>query len=255
MIAKSIHRFYWFGTCVRYLQDAPTNLLRAASHGGIVDNIEAFFRYIDELNLVVTKRTTNPLFEFTQTLSNLPPETILSEEQSDTLRGIIIKIRSTLEAEIRGFEAYVVTPKRYDVHRLLNDMGSLLALGVYQKLPLIAQFDLREAGTCIAFERSTAAAFHILRGTESVLREFYRQLIKQKRVELLWGPIITDIRKRRVGSNYSVLLDNLDNIRRSFRNPTQHPELTYTIDEVQDLLGLCIDVINRMGAILSVKAG
>lgn len=42
------------------------------------------------------------------------------------------------------------------------------------------------------------------------------------------------------------LLDNLDNIRVSFRNPTQHPEKRYDIDEAQDLFNLCIEVVNRM---------
>jgi hypothetical protein len=44
----------------------------------------------------------------------------------------------------------------------------------------------------------------------------------------------------------SPLLENLTNIRRSLRNPTQHPEKVYVIDDVQDLFGLCVDVIRRM---------
>jgi hypothetical protein len=42
------------------------------------------------------------------------------------------------------------------------------------------------------------------------------------------------------------LLNNLDNIREHYRNPTQHPDKVYDINEVQDLFGLCIDAINRM---------
>ena len=45
-----------------------------------------------------------------------------------------------------------------------------------------------------------------------------------------------------------VLLNNLDNIRQSFRNPTQHPEKIYDIQEVQDLWSLCVDVVNRMSS-------
>ncbi|MBI5022232.1 MAG: hypothetical protein HZB59_12415 [Ignavibacteriales bacterium] len=44
----------------------------------------------------------------------------------------------------------------------------------------------------------------------------------------------------------SSLLSNLDDIRITFRNPTQHPEKVYDIDEVQDLLGRCIDVVSRI---------
>src|SRR5258706_16076864 len=105
-------------------------------------------------------------------------------------------------------------------------------------MPPIAKYDVEEAGKCIAFERPTAAAFHLLRGTESVLKDFYCTMIKQKRCQLMWGPMVADLRKRPKTKKNIVLLDNLDNIRRSFRNPTQHPEKIYDIQEVQDLWGL-----------------
>jgi len=43
-----------------------------------------------------------------------------------------------------------------------------------------------------------------------------------------------------------LILDHLDHIRRSFRNPTQHPDKIYDIQEAQDLFGLCVDAVNRM---------
>lgn len=103
----------------------------------------------------------------------------------------------------------------------------------------------------MAFERPTAAAFHILRAAEDVLRSFYEKVVKQKRItSRMWGPIVIDLRKRTAMKNEAALLNNLDNIRASFRNPTQHPEKIYSMDEVQDLIFLCVDVINRMAAFL-----
>jgi len=61
----------------------------------------------------------------------------------------------------------------------------------------------------------------------------------------MWGNMIIGLNKRRdrkVG-----LLKRLEYIKDSFRNPTSHPEATYNIEGAQDLLGLCIDVINSMG--------
>lgn len=250
MIRRSIYRYYWFGTCVRYLQDALVgHTVLTAEPGGIRNNINAFFKYLDELGLVVTQRASPELSEFADALPDDEGAT-LSQEQSVRLIEIMGHIRRTLDAEIKGFEAYIVTPKRIDVSKLLNDTPSLLAPGVHSKLPEIAQFDLAEAGKCIAFERPTAAAFHILRGTEAVLVAFYEAIVRQKRVNRMWGPMVSDLKKRRKAKPYEVLLNNLDNIRLSFRNPTQHPELTYDIHEVQDLLALCIDAINRMARAL-----
>ena len=42
------------------------------------------------------------------------------------------------------------------------------------------------------------------------------------------------------------LLAQLDHIRASFRNPTQHPDAVYDIDEAQDLAFLSIDVLARL---------
>ncbi len=250
MIRRSIHHYYWFGTCSRYLQDALVgHPIRTKAGGGIRHNIDAFFRYLDELDLVVTRRVSRELSEFADALPDDEGAT-LSQEQSVRLMEIMGHVRRTLDAEIKGFEAYIVTPKRIDVSKLLNDTPSLLAPGVHSKLPEIAQFDLAEAGKCIAFERPTAAAFHILRGTEAVLVAFYEAIVRQKRVDRMWGPIVSDLKKRKKARPYEVLLNNLDNIRLSFRNPTQHPERIYDIHEVQDLWALCIDAINRMARAL-----
>ena len=236
MISRSIYQYYFFS-------------MRAMERGGIRDNIDSFFQYLDDLDLVVTRRASRVLSNFAATLPDAEGAT-LSPEQSALLTKIIARLRNTLDAEIEGFEAYIVTPKRLDVAKLLNDTPSLLAPGVHGKIPVIAQFDLAEAGKCMAFERPTAAAFHVLRATESVLVAFYEAIVRQKRVDRMWGPMVIDLKKRRKAKLYEVLLNNLDNIRRSFRNPTQHPELTYDIHEVQDLWALCIDVINRMAKAL-----
>jgi hypothetical protein len=44
----------------------------------------------------------------------------------------------------------------------------------------------------------------------------------------------------------AVVLQNLDHIRVSFRNPTQHPDKIYDIQEAQELFSLCIEAVNRM---------
>jgi len=141
--------------------------------------------------------------------------------------------------------AFIVTDKRIDVEKLLDEVAGLFAPGTFAKLPEIAQYDFAESGKCIAFERPTAAAFHCLRATEAVLRYYYCSLVKQRRPELMWGPMVDSLRRSRKNPP-AVLLSNLDNIRHSFRNPTAHPEARYDISEVQDLFNLCVEVVNRM---------
>ncbi|MEP6894964.1 MAG: hypothetical protein ABI986_05090, partial [Chloroflexota bacterium] len=87
----------------------------------------------------------------------------------------------------------------------------------------------------------------------SVLRAFFELHLK-KNNENLWGPMVKELRTKLTDADYMVLLNNLDNIRLSFRNPTQHPQKIYDIEEVQDLWGICVDVINRMAKDLPKNA-
>jgi len=250
MKTKSVLDYYWFGLCSRYIQDAKEGIF-IHGDGYILKNIDSFLDRLKELGLIVTSRAAKDLMKFRDSISKLPESTILDKQQADNLKKIMINLRSTLDAEIAGFEIYTVTPKILDVNKLLNDVGSLFAPEIFGRLPDIAQYDFIEAGKCIAFERPTAAAFHILRGTEAVLREFYCYHIRHNRVkDLMWGVIVTDMRTKARTKKNETLHSNLDNIRKSFRNPTQHPEKIYDISEVQDLWSICVEVINRMGKTL-----
>ena len=254
MEKKSISGYFFFGTSVRFLQDVKAEYkYEIFGQGGILQNIDKCLNALDELGLKVTKIAAWELRKFRGELAKISDKSsLLSEEQCVKLKQICITLRSTLEAELQTLEAFVVTPKRFDIDKLLNNIGSLMSPGIFSALPDIVRYDLTEAGKCITFGRPTAAAFHLLRGTEAVLRHFYCTLIHRKRVStLLWGDITKDLRTRKTTKKYTTLYNNLDNIRLSYRNPTQHPEATYDIDAVQDLLPLCFEVITRMTKIVS----
>jgi hypothetical protein len=223
----------------------------------VLDGIESFMLNLDELNLQVTRRAARDLVSFQKTIEKTEKGSVLDEEQAERLRKIMEDLEKTLLAELEGFNAYVVTPKRIDVTKLQTQPHLLFAPMVFKKLPPLAQFDIGEAGKCIVFELSTAAAFHLMRATEAVLREYYHFHVSRNRVKpLLWGSITKDLQSRnkfQKDEKHQVLLKNLDNIRLSFRNPTQHPDKVYDIQEVQDLWGLCVDVINRMASELPMK--
>ena len=244
MQSKPISRYIGFGTSLRYLQDVEAEWL---AHGKsyVLANIDSFFASLEEFELPVTQRAAYDLHDFRDELAKSDSDHKLTREEASRLSKIMTDVRNTLFAEAQGNVAFIVTDKRIDVNKLLSDVPALMAPGVFDSLPDIARYDLIEAGKCIAFELPTAAAFHLLRGTEGVLRQFYCSVVRKKRVELLWGPMVESLR-RRSKPPPAPLLDNLDNIRLSFRNPTQHPDKIYDIQEVQDLFSLCVDVVNRM---------
>lgn len=245
MHKKSIDSYYFFGTSMRYLQDSRKGW-KINESANISDNIRWFLDGLDTIELIVTKRASFKLYEFQEKLTQSPEEN-LTEALAAELSDIMKEIRLTLDAEIGGIEAFISSPKRYSTSKLFGDISSLFAPEVFNEFHDIAKFDFIEAGKCIVFERATAAAFHILRATEANLRLYYQLMVKQNKIQSrMWGPIVQDLRKKTKTKKHVALNNHLDNIRVSFRNPTQHPEATYDIHEAQDLLALCVDVNNRM---------
>lgn len=245
MIRRSVINYYIFGTEMRYLQDVKEGW-KIHKDNFVIHNLERFLNRIQELQLDVTYRACWELRKFKDELAVSDNEK-LSAEQASKLSKMMTDARLTLDAEIQGLEAFITTDKRFDVNKLLDNVASLFAPGVFEGFPDIAKYDFAAAAKCIAFELPTAAAFHILRATEANLRHYYASMVKQNRIKsLMWRPIIEDLRKKNKTKKHTVLNNHLDNIRLSFRNPTQHPEATYDIHEVQDLFSVCIDANNRI---------
>ena len=250
MRKEQVSQYYFFGTTMRYLQDARTGW-SIKGEAVVLENIIWFFEHLENMNLPVTFRASHRLVDF-QTELEESEENTLTNEQASKLAEIMREIRFTLDAEIPGIEAYITSPKRFDVELLSADISELFSPGTFEQFPDIAKYDFIEAGKCIVFERATAAAFHVLRGTEANLRHYYKSMVKQNRINSgMWGPIVQDLRRKNKTKKFVALNNHLDNIRISFRNPTQHPEAIYDIHESQDLLSVCIDVNNKMFKVLS----
>ncbi len=256
MISKSIFDYIFLGTIIRFLQDATIES-PVITEGGILVNLRWFFASLDSLNLHVTKRAAMELETFKNELEKKSDIYLknggvasifkLTQDEAKQISKLVTDLRNTFEAETQGIFAYVTTDKRYDVKKLSENISSLLAPSTFNSLPEISQYDFAEAGKCIVYERPTAASFHILRATEAVLKLYYKNFFRVSIINKTWGQLTNDLTNKNHGKiPNKIIVNHLDNIRSSFRNPTQHPEKIYDINECQDLLGVCIDVVNRM---------
>jgi hypothetical protein len=250
MQRKNAFEYMRLGALMQFLIQCETKL---AVHGtyGVVHGIDDLVSSIEAASLPVSIRAAQKLRGERQSLGVLPQDARLSQADRDRLSDIVLSLRDTVQAEVQGIELLTPTPKRIDVWRLQQAPEQLFAPGIFESLPDLTRLDLSEAALCISYERSTAAAFHLLRATENTLREMYCALVRRNRTKSLnWGPIQQDLTNHpsviKKISDASALLAQLDYIRRQFRNPTQHPDKVYDIEEVQDLFSLCTDVITRM---------
>jgi hypothetical protein len=210
----------------------------------LLDNMNRFLGQLDELGLAVTKRAALKLIEIRDELDK-SADTKMTDAQAVRLRVVMHELRPTLLAEAGGMIGYIISERRFPIEYLLDHIDRMSAVKVFESLPEMAKHDFVEAGKCLAFERSTAAAFHMLRATESTLSNYYCVKIRRKRSDLMWGPMIQCMRS--MPKRFpEILLNHLDHIRDGFRNPTAHLEKTFDIDEAQDLFSICADVFNRM---------
>jgi hypothetical protein len=216
------------------------------SYAQVIVDIDELFQFLEREGLRVTNQACAwNLVPLRARFKTAKPDAVITDTDSKQLADSVKSIDKTLDSELSLREAYILTEKRLNLNKLLNDIGGLFAEKTFSKLPQGIQVDLSEAGKCIAFERPTAAAFHVLRGTEGILRLYYYGIVRRRRTSNpMWASMIDELRKRK--RTPGPLLDSLDHIRLNFRNPTAHPGSIYTLDEAQDLFGVCIDAINRL---------
>jgi len=142
MEKKSIYDYFFFGTAVRYLQDVKAKY-PIFGDMAVLANIDIFLYDLDQLGLKVTSIAAFELREFRGKLAKIKDKTsVLSGEQAVELNTICHNLRRTLEAELTTLEAFIVTPKRFDIDKLLNNIGSLMSPGIFSELPEIVRYDL-----------------------------------------------------------------------------------------------------------------
>ena len=129
----------------------------------------------------------------------------------------------------------------------MEEPNQLLASGVHARLNEQSRRDWDAGCRCLAFENATAAAFHCLRCIEECVRTLYRAYFPGNKISHeTWGQLTTQLRQKpRRPKPDDVLLVHLDHLRISFRNPTDHPEKSYDVEESEDLIHLAADSVNR----------
>jgi len=111
-----------------------------------------------------------------------------------------------------------------------------------------ASSDFDEAGRCWLFDTYTAAGFHLMRATESVIREYYKVItgVDLPKKYRNWGAYIKNLKKC---PNASLnVIGFLDHMRENYRNPIAHPEHNLSADDAQILFGVCVGAIQMMAA-------
>jgi hypothetical protein len=209
-----------------------------------LSDLETYLANVSKLELQVTSHVVSGLRGSVESLKKLKAEDAIPGSISEYIQQTIEGADKTLDAELQIKKVLSITPKRFDIEKLLRSPEELLASGCWECISETAKRDFASATRCIAMNLATAAAFHQMRCVEECVKLLYLHFVKNGRMEKpMWGPMVEKLRIKNKPRPKSELLDQLDIIRANFRNPTQHPQKFYSIDEAQDLLNSSIVAI------------
>jgi hypothetical protein len=170
----------------------------------------------------------------------------LSAQQAEALTKAMLHIETTVLSEAKIRIIALPDAHRFAPDDLLYNPGKILGEGIYELLSPLAQNDISFSCRCIAFECPTAAAFHMLRAVEECVRVLYKGYFPKGDDCRLWEVLTYDLQtKPRKPNPDETLLSQMDHTRLRFKNPTDHPDKQYGLEEAEDLLHISIDIINR----------
>jgi len=253
----SIFKFYKFGELVNELLD----IYEDSTNLDIYNKLANFYDFVEELKLDTTKSALNlaKLDIYYRTLKKVTQskakcDEVIDDDLFNNINDAVNSIKITLDAEIFNKNAYVLTPKRYSNTLLTKDIFQLFSNPKEFQLyiPEAIKFHFVECGYCMAFDRGTAASFHVLRGTEEFIR-FFKSCNDDKDLEHVNGVnffelinAVDEIFKSNGFKKKDELINTLHMIRKNYRNEAQHSDRIFTVNESFDLLNLCVSAINIM---------
>lgn len=243
MRKKSLSSYIFFGTTLRYLEDIVRLPTYYIGDNYISYNIEVLLIFFEENQMKVSQNASGELALLKEELDGkYKPKDLCEEDDRKKISDCIKKLRFVVMSEAPEVVAFFPNEKRFNIEFLLEDTQKIFGEETFKVLPEFSQYELSESCKCIAFERGTASAFHLMRGVEALIRHWYQHCVKRNRVDpMMWANMVKHLIDRKKVSNDAVRL--LDLIRLNYRNPTAHPDKVYSVDEAQDLLGACVPAI------------
>lgn len=169
------------------------------------------------------------------------------------LTRLVNEFQMIVKEELNVANLYLVLRKRgYSTEALIEAPSDIFPNGLLQHVPDAAH-DVEQVGRCLAFEVPTAAAFHLHRINEAVLRRYFAAIAPKEEPPKSgnMGDYLSTLEKlletMQKPSELQTLIPLLRNIKDQYRNPVMHPDLSIgSIDQSFALLDLINTAVGLM---------
>jgi hypothetical protein len=222
------------------------------SHAVGVARLKAFITAIKGINTPISKGFAEEALAFFEGALTAPNGTrYLVGQNLTSFYAAVSQITQIFGRELAGTAFYSVTPQEA---ALIAPTEPHWGNDLRNKFPSVL-FDLDEAAACIAFSRSTAAVFHLMRIMEVGIGAIARCLgipDPVKPSQKHWGAISKTIQAELTARNstappnwaraddrvfFADMFVLMEAVRTAWRNPTMHPDRKHTPEEASDIFG------------------
>jgi hypothetical protein len=154
-----------------------------------------------------------------------------------------------LSNEMPGLATYYVSTKGiYSTDDLISHADLHIPESLRPILDAKAVEDIRQAGKCLAYEVSTASAFHMWRSVETVMGSYYKFItggrsFEDDHIQRNWAAYIRALNENGADIKITAFLDH---IRSEYRNPQNHPSETVDLEQAFGLFGVATSVITQV---------
>lgn len=190
----------------------------------------------------------------TKQLKSLESEDRINQHELALIHSLVEKFEHALAAELNRAPSYVAEKRGiYSTHDLIENASETFPASLAPVIAKPALAEFNTAGRAIAFGMGTAAAVHLLRAVEIVLRQYYEvfagsSAAKAERnytIYLKKLSLMADDESLAMRPDRRVL-QMLAQIKDQYRNPLTTPESSMTLEQATSLFGLASAIISMM---------
>jgi hypothetical protein len=206
-------------------------------------HFEAICDDLEELDVVTSKLNLDSTNHFVRYCKELISRGIVSDDgslligknEAERIERCLDSIRINFLVQMQSRLVFVMDSSHAQF--VTSDIAPF-GLEVDDAFPRASE-EISEAAKCLAFQRYTAAVFHLMRAMELAVQKLADTLGVTK-IEKEWGKLLADIGhaieampKGKVRDTWSSIHSHLYHVKQSWRNDTMHPKTTYTESEAE----------------------
>jgi hypothetical protein len=192
-----------------------------------------------------------------QDIFQADPKTPISTYELMQLVQRTKDFETVLSNEMPGLAIYHISTKGiYSTDDLISHAELHIPESLRDLIDSKAVEDIQQAGKCLAYEVSTASAFHMWRAVETVMGSYYKYLnggvsFEDDGIQRNWGAYIAALNDKDADGKITTFLDH---IRSEYRNPQTHPSEAVDLEEAFGLFGVATSVITQMAKAMKPNA-